>query len=223
MTIEHRIITDPEIHEAKGITTAATNTSYKANGAGTGTWRKTVSPDLQGISGDSGVSDKVLVSDGANGFKFVSGIAHGSQTITANAVNIALTAVADTTFNTPTQYSLMTGTGSPWLGETLSGITFSVDKLTVPITGVYLITSYLNIGAFPSTVAKIALRYRINGSTFSTRFPTIKSSGTGAESQLIGFGLVSMSAGDYIQLYIASDVTGNLLIKSANSTMHLVG
>jgi len=174
------------------------------------------------MTGDSGVSNKHIVSDGSNGFKFVVGEAYGAATITSNSTVRALTAVADTTFNTPSQYTVMTSTGFPWVGENLSGITFNTDRLIIPETGVYLIVSYFNIGAFPSSTAKLALRFLINGTTYGTRKPTLKSSGTGAEGQLVGTGLVSLTIGDYIQQVIASDATGNLLIKDANVTMHLV-
>lgn len=41
MAIEHDSITDPEIHEPKGISTAAANKVYVANGAGSGSWLPT--------------------------------------------------------------------------------------------------------------------------------------------------------------------------------------
>ena len=38
MTIEHKNITDPDIHEPKGVATASTNYVYVADGAGSGNW-----------------------------------------------------------------------------------------------------------------------------------------------------------------------------------------
>ena len=38
MAIEHDSITDPEIHEPKGISTAGANRSYVSNGSGSGSW-----------------------------------------------------------------------------------------------------------------------------------------------------------------------------------------
>lgn len=38
MTIEHKDLQDPEIHEPKGITSAANKTVYVANGSGRGSW-----------------------------------------------------------------------------------------------------------------------------------------------------------------------------------------
>lgn len=40
MAIQHEDITDPKIHEPKGISTASANTVYVANGAGSGAWSK---------------------------------------------------------------------------------------------------------------------------------------------------------------------------------------
>lgn len=37
-TIQHRLVTDPNIHEPKGVSTAAANTVYLADGAGSGDW-----------------------------------------------------------------------------------------------------------------------------------------------------------------------------------------
>lgn len=37
--IQHRLITDPNIHEPKGITSASSNEVYVADGSGSGTWR----------------------------------------------------------------------------------------------------------------------------------------------------------------------------------------
>jgi hypothetical protein len=39
MTIQHSLITDPNIHEPKGITTASINQTYVADGAGSGDWK----------------------------------------------------------------------------------------------------------------------------------------------------------------------------------------
>lgn len=220
--IEHKDIVDAQRHEPKGASTALVNTSYISNGSGSGSWRKIKSTDLQGLAGDAGNVDHVLVSDGADGFKLKSDIVYGSMTITNNSTNFVLTAVADTSFNTPAQFTLVTGTGAPWVSENLFEVTFNTNRLIVPVTGVYKIDMYMNIGAFPATGAKVAVRYLINGTSYSTRKPTIKSSGAGAEGQLIGFGLLTLNAGDFLQLTVASDSTGNLLIRDLNTTLQLI-
>jgi hypothetical protein len=40
--VEHKNLTDPELHEPKGIATAGNGEVYRANGAGTGVWTPTV-------------------------------------------------------------------------------------------------------------------------------------------------------------------------------------
>lgn len=40
MTIQHSIITDPNIHEPKGVATATSGKAYISDGAGSGTWQK---------------------------------------------------------------------------------------------------------------------------------------------------------------------------------------
>jgi len=144
------------------------------------------------------------------------------MTITNNAVAIPLTAVADTTFNTPSQFTLMTGAGSPWAGEHLFGLTFDVDKITVPVTGVYMINLWMSIKSYPSSSARVAINYRLNGGAYSTRTPAVKSGSAAEEDQLAGFGLLALNTGDYLQLYVASDTTGNLIIGDANNTITLV-
>lgn len=76
MSIEHKNITDPNIHEPKGVGTAAVNTAYVATGAGTGTWRKLPVQSLAGIVGD-GTSGQSVVSDGAGSFALRWIIAYG--------------------------------------------------------------------------------------------------------------------------------------------------
>jgi hypothetical protein len=42
MTIEHSDLTDPNLHEPKGVSAAAADEFYVANGAGGGSWKKRV-------------------------------------------------------------------------------------------------------------------------------------------------------------------------------------
>lgn len=141
---------------------------------------------------------------------------------TNNTVPLALTAVADTTFNTASQYTLYTGLPAPFTAALLDGITFSVDRLTVNVSGIYNIQSYSNISAFPSSSARISTRFLINGTTYGSRKPIIKSAVVSDESQLTGFGLIQLNAGDYIQITYASDTTGNLLIKDSSHILTLI-
>lgn len=62
MTIEHKDILDPNIHEPKGISVAAANTIYVANGSGTGTWQKRFEDNASFAEIDSPPAVKSLTS-----------------------------------------------------------------------------------------------------------------------------------------------------------------
>lgn len=222
MPQEHKDIVDAQRHEPKGASTAVASTIYVSNGAGSGTWRKLEPTEINGIASDGGIANLSVVSTGSGSLKFLNDHAHGSKVITNNSTAFAITAVADTTFNTPSQYSLMTGVGFPWASENLHDMTFSTDRLTIAVTGIYMINLWANIIQYPSSTAKVSIRYLLNGTTYSTRKPTVKSGGVGAIDQLSGFGLIPLTAGDFVQLVIASDATGNLIFGDINSTLQLV-
>ena len=57
---EHVDLTDPELHEPKGVSTATSNQTYVANGAGSGVWSE---PEPKGVSGAN--SGEVYVANGA--------------------------------------------------------------------------------------------------------------------------------------------------------------
>ena len=176
MTINHVDISDPNVHEPKGVSTATANKVYVSDGAGSGSWQR-VAYDY----------------------------AYGSMTITNNTTAFAVTA-GDLADNN--DYSLFTGTGAPLAGESLESITFSVDRLTVPFTGIYEIITYANISGFPSSTAKVGIKYKINNTTFSTRSPIIKSAVSSAEAQIIGCGLISLTANDYLQFRYNGECDG---------------
>lgn len=49
MTINHSAITDPKIHEPKGISTATVDRVYVADGAGSGNWTRVKDLNLNGL------------------------------------------------------------------------------------------------------------------------------------------------------------------------------
>lgn len=143
--------------------------------------------------------------------------------ITNNTNAFSVTAAVDSTLSTNTDYVLFTGTGAPWTSEvTFGGITFTTDSLTVPVTGVYKIDLWANISQYPSNTALVGVQYRVNGTTFGPRKVVTKSNSAGDFGQLNGFGFAPLTAGDFIQLYVASSVTGGLIIRNANNILTLI-
>lgn len=86
MAIEHKDITEPNIHEPKGASTANSGQVYTADGLGSGNW------------------------------KYTSNSCHGEMSIINNATATAVVAAVDPTLNTDTDYVKVTaGWGAPHL------------------------------------------------------------------------------------------------------------
>jgi hypothetical protein len=104
MTIQHSSISDPNIHEPKGASSAPLNSVYVSNGAGSGNWGKL---PVQGLSGITalGTAGQSIVSNGIGGAAFDDVLASGylyftdiaspySQTYPSTYTKIGATTVA---------------------------------------------------------------------------------------------------------------------------------
>lgn len=221
MSIQHELLPDGKLHEPKGIVAASANTAYVANGAGTGTWQKIGSDAIKGLSGDGGVVGKRIISDGTNGFSMVTDSAYGVMGISNNGNNFAVTAAVDPTLVSTADYVLFTGTGAPWIFETANAVTFDTNRLIAPVAGVYNFKAWGNVSSYPSNTALVGFRFKINNTTFSPRTALIKSTAAGDYGNVSAFGMITLAANDYVQLFVASSATGNLIVQSFNCTLEL--
>lgn len=144
------------------------------------------------------------------------------MTIIDNAVPFAITAAADPTLETGSQYVLMTGSGTPFVNGTSDGVVFDTNKLTFTYAGVYDINFWSNITTFPSNTAKVAVRFRMNGTAVSPMHVWCKSNSNGDAGILAASDFITVAAGDYIQLMTASDVTGNIVFHNMNLTAKML-
>lgn len=222
MAIQHSNIPDAQLHEPKGVAGAALNTSYFADGSGSGDWKKVGVETLSGLSGDGSVARLKVVTDGANGFDLYRDYAFGKMHITNNNTPFALTAVADTSFNTGSQYTLLTGSGAPFANGLEDGVTFSTNKLTVNHSGVYDLNFWACLTDFPSSAAKVAVKFRINGTTFSDMKVVVKSDSSTDSGVFAANDFIQLTANDYIQLYVATNVTGNIVINNMMLTAKMI-
>lgn len=71
MTIQHKNITEADLHEPKGVSLATADTVYVADGAGSGDWVKVGPTSLAGVSTD-GVAGQFVNVDGAGNFQLTS-------------------------------------------------------------------------------------------------------------------------------------------------------
>jgi hypothetical protein len=71
MTIQHKNIPNADLHEPKGVSLATSNTVYVANGSGSGTWVKTPTQALAGIS-TNGSAGQLVAVNGSGAFSLAS-------------------------------------------------------------------------------------------------------------------------------------------------------
>ncbi len=142
--------------------------------------------------------------------------------IANNAVPFPVTAAADPTLNTTSQYVLLTGPGAPFASTISSNITFTSDRLIAAQAGIYELVFWANVSLFPSNTAKVAVRFRVNGSSVSSLKVECKSNANGDYGNLAASDYISLNANDYVQLMVASTDTGNINFESLNLTMNLI-
>ncbi|CAB4144328.1 hypothetical protein UFOVP454_27 [uncultured Caudovirales phage] len=158
MTIQHKLITDPDLHEPKGVAAAVTGKVYVSDGAGSGAWTYPSGRVHGEIYIDAGATTQTLSGSSAYaklnpGTEWTSGVSNiltltpGSGTITLVEAGsymvhfwcgFTTTALASgTTYNF--KYNL-NGTSSP---RTLSATktTNGIDKLHVSATGLMTATA----------------------------------------------------------------------------------
>ena len=101
MAIEHNVITDPEIHEPKGVAAATIGQAYLADGVGSGDWT-TITPAfgwmyLNGGAGTDTVStigttaQKLNIFAASSGSTYGVNAAHATGTLTTSINGIYLT------------------------------------------------------------------------------------------------------------------------------------
>lgn len=131
--VEHKNLTGASLHEPKGTAAATSGQVYTADGAGSGTWQKYLASN---IDTTGAAADDAFYADGAGAgsWKSAPGSVYG-------AISVANNATA-TTLGTINTYVKVT---AGLTGEHLSGITFTTDHLTVPVTGAYRVDACISL------------------------------------------------------------------------------
>lgn len=193
MAVEHVNITDPEIHEPKGVASASAGQIYTADGAGSGNWAST-QLDV-----------------------------HGQMDIIGNSTTLPTTAAADSTLNTDSDYSKVSGVWQSPVGTVNTGVSFSVDKLVVPTAGTYYLNLWMSFTSPNSSVS--GFKFAINDTT-PYSVPKLKRSSTASTDWGVASAhtLLDLSANDTISLYYANTVTNatGILIEDAVLSITLV-
>lgn len=155
--VSHASITDPHIHEPKGIATAAVDTAYVANGSGSGAWGY---PLPKGIN--SAAAGQVFVANGTGGGTW--------QAITPTTPDygeyyIQNNAVATTIAATNTFVKLTSGVTA---GQ-LDGITLVSNDLVVAVSAKYLLEAVVTLFGVAATTIVWELDFLVNGTALGRK------------------------------------------------------
>lgn len=196
MSIQHKDILDPQIHEPKGISSAAVDTVYVGTGTGSGTWKKIPITSLSGTTG-TGTAGQSLVSTGDGNVTTKWGTARGSTSF----VNIASPYVL--TF--PTAYAkanpTTTAGGSPIeVTETVNArlsYAGSADR-----KGIIDAEVCLSQASGASRDLRMAI---FKNGTLIAISETIVTAATAEKKQLCISVETSLTNGDYFEVYLKND------------------
>lgn len=144
---------------------------------------------------------------------------HGEMIINVNVTPEVTPTAVDTTLSTDSDYTkIITG----WSTGHLSEVTFNVDELIVPVSGVYEIHAWADIFC-PANNQRVGIKYAINDSApYSTRKFISTSAAVSDIINISGSGYaVGLLASDTLSLYIATDKAGDPTVLEAGVIVRL--
>lgn len=196
MTIQHNIITDPDLHEPKGVSSASAGTIYKANGTGSGSW------DYPIIGQDTALEGQVFESDGAGSgtWKYPPAKGHAEIYINAGATVHTLSSASQYTKLNP---------GTEWTNSTFVEVLTedaANGEIVLSQAGHYHIDFWLNFTtASLASGTSYTFKFAIDGIT-SPRTVSIQKPTNGTDILHVGAqGLVEVTAGQRLSIYVAGD------------------
>jgi len=199
-TVQHSAITDPNIHEPKGVAAATVNKLYVSNGSGSGTWQKLSPPQLAGLTTNGQAGDSLTV-NGSGNFVFT-GTPHGQVHFFNLATPYTLTYPSAFTKLAPT--TTVGGISSNFTEATTARLTYTgID--TTPVAISYSVSLDQTSGADRDLTVAIFK----NGSV-SNGYSVVNTS-TGQKHNMSGLHTIHMATNDYVELYILNNgASGNI-------------
>ncbi len=221
MAIEHNIITDPNRHEPKGIIAASAGQVYTATGGGTdgGVWG-----DSLPIGADTATVNQMFVSDGVGGGAWKDGPnIYGEMIVQNNTGLTVLSSATDSTLNLDTDYIKAGTVPGTWSAGALSGVTFSVDELSVTVPGTYKLTFWADL-EISNTNTLVAVKFAINNTIpYSLRKLLLQSNSANNVGNVGGSAIIpGLVASDVISLYVAADANTNVTVRESGLILTLM-
>ena len=202
--VAHSAIADPNIHEPKGVATAAVDKAYVANGSGSGAWGY---PLPKGVN--TAAANTVPVANGTGGLTWAAVPLptpdYGEIYVQNNA-----TATTITTINTIVQVTAGVTAGQ------LDGITVASSNLVIAVPAKYLVEAEVTLFGIAATTIVWELDFLLNGAAFGRKQAVTT---TGTERVTIGISAITntLSVSDTIGLGIsnASDTNDPTIVHAS--------
>jgi len=193
MATEHKNIIEADLHNPKGYSTAVDHQALHRE------------PD--GLGGS-----KVA-------WKFPMGTVYGEMDIIGNTTAKSMTAAADATLNTDSDYVKLSGTGFPWSASHQDRITFTGSEFVAQYAGDYYISFWASIKVAAINTF-IGIKYALNDTTPYSPQKIIDQAVTANDiCTLSATGIIAnLAVGDTISIYIASTVSTNITVTDAGVT-----
>lgn len=194
MATEHKSITDPELHEPKGVAAATSGQVYIANGATSGAWSKVTEGAVSGLG--TGTTGQVVTSNGTGGFTFLS-MPHGRISFINIATPYVLTYPSTYTKVAPT--TIASGSSTEFTEGTNSRLTF------IGTTSRHFhIAATISASQASGSARDIRFALSKNGIILPTS-ETIQTTTTGNKVSTALHADTMMTNGDYIELIARND------------------
>lgn len=204
MTIQHKLITDPDIHEPKGVAASTANKVYVADGAGSGTWKKLSPPQLSGLT-TNGTAGDTLTVDGSGNFVFA-GAPHGA----VNFYNLAspYTLTYPSTFTKLAPTTTAGGVPAQFTEATTARLTYTGTD-TVPVSVTYSVSLDQTSGTNKDIVVAVAK----NGTVVNGY--SVLTVQNGAIHNTAGNATINLATNDYVEIFaINTGGSGNIRVYS---------
>jgi len=202
MTIQHKLIADPDIHEPKGVASATSGKVYVANGSGSGTWTKLGPSNLLGLTGSGTAGDTITV-DGSGNFVFA-GAPHGA----VNFYNLAspYTLTYPSTFTKLAPTTTAGGVPAQFTEATTARLTYRGSD-TVPVSVTYSVSLDQTSGTNRDIVVAVAKNGTVvNGYSVLT----VQSSQI---HNTAGTATINLATNDYVEIFaINTGGSGNIRV-----------
>jgi len=241
--IQHKDITEGQLHEPKGVSTAVQGTTYVADGIGSGSWAVpkisgqssaaigtipystgggNLSWDIVQISGqDTATLNQVPYSDGSGDITWASiKTTSGVMDITNNATSVGITAAVTTDLSSNSDYSkilyyaLDSGISNDLsFDSTNKGLIASSD-------GTWKVSGYVTV-SHSVALTEVGIKIAVDDSLQAKRCVGVVSNASGLTTIPVSQNL-TLSSDDVVSIYMASTNTGNITIVDSSVSLELI-